>query len=144
MKYEDVKDPIYGSADGTVIFCRVKFDGMRDYVPFGAAAHDCTEHGRRIHAELMGGKYGSIASYAEHLATRQDELDAMARSRRDALLRESDWVMLRSMESGQPVPGEWLAYRQALRDAPMQAGWPMSVVWPMSLEAQSETQGFDQ
>ena len=79
----------------------------------------------------MDGKYGSIASYAEYLATRQDELDAMARLRRDALLRESDWVALRLMETGEPVPSDWLAYRQALRDAPAQTGWPVSVEWPV-------------
>ncbi|MBB2918344.1 tail fiber assembly protein [Cupriavidus alkaliphilus] len=143
MKYDDVKEPIYGSEDGTVIFCRVKFDGMSDYVPFGAAAHDCTEHGRRIHAELMDGKYGPIASYAEHLASRQDEYDGLARAQRDTFLRESDWVMLRSIETGRPVPAEWLAYRQALRDAPTQPGWPMSVVWPVSPGVQTTMPGAD-
>lgn len=143
MKHEDVKDPIYGSADGTVIFCRVKFEGMQDYVPFGAAAHDSTEHGRRIHSELMVGKYGPIASYVEHLATQQSELDAMARARRENLLRESDWVVLRSLESGEPVPMDWLAYRQGLRNAPAQPGWPVSIDWPMPPGMQSARQGSD-
>lgn len=143
MNYIDVKNPVYGSEEGTVIHCLVKFEGMKDYVPFGAAADDCTEHGRQIHAELIGGKYGAIAPYAVHLGTRRDELDALARSQRDALLRDSDWVVLRSMETGQPVPGEWLAYRQALRDAPKQAGWPTSLAWPVRPGAQSATQGSD-
>jgi hypothetical protein len=54
---------------------------------------------------------------------------ASARARRDSLLAASDWVILRAQERGEPVPPEWLAYRQALRDITQQ-GVPWAIVWP--------------
>lgn len=52
------------------------------------------------------------------------------RAKRDALLNASDWVVTRAFETGESVPAEWAAYRQALRDVPEQAGFPESVTWP--------------
>lgn len=51
------------------------------------------------------------------------------REKRDALLAASDWVVLRAYEQGVPIPTEWLAYRQALRDITNQAD-PEAVTWP--------------
>ena len=50
------------------------------------------------------------------------------RSKRDALLQESDWVVARSYERGEPVPLDWAAYRQALRDVTLQNGFPYAVI----------------
>jgi len=52
------------------------------------------------------------------------------RARRDRELAETDWIVTRSLERGEPVPAEWAAYRQALRDIPQQPGYPMLVQWP--------------
>lgn len=52
------------------------------------------------------------------------------RRRRDALLAASDWVVARSFERGEPVPPEWAAYRQALRDIPASNRNPFLLVWP--------------
>jgi hypothetical protein len=52
------------------------------------------------------------------------------RTERDARLQNSDWVVLRAADRGEPVPPEWLAYRQALRDITEQPGFPQDVVWP--------------
>lgn len=60
-----------------------------------------------------------------------EELAASLRQRRDALLAESDWVSLRASETGQPVPSPWLTYRAALRDLPLQEGWPRAIAWPV-------------
>ena len=38
------------------------------------------------------------------------------RRERDARMREVDWVTLRSVRTGEPVPQEWLDYMQALAD----------------------------
>lgn len=56
------------------------------------------------------------------------------RTKRDYLLNESDWVSFRSMETGQPIPEEWLEYRQALRDVPQQEGFPKDIQWPVKPE----------
>ncbi|XVJ71817.1 MAG: hypothetical protein HEQ39_10090 [Rhizobacter sp.] len=53
----------------------------------------------------------------------------MVRAERDALLTASDWVVMRSADRGEPVPSEWLAYRQALRDVTQQAD-PLNIAWP--------------
>lgn len=57
-------------------------------------------------------------------------LEAGIRAERDRLLTACDWVRLRSLDLGQPIPPDWLAYRQALRDLPQQTGFPTNVTWP--------------
>ncbi|KUE88873.1 hypothetical protein ASL20_09615 [Cupriavidus necator] len=54
-----------------------------------------------------------------------------ARWRRDSLLRASDWVVVRSMETGVPVPQEWADYRQALRDITASSDWTDEATWPV-------------
>jgi len=40
------------------------------------------------------------------------------RAERDRRLAETDWIVVRAYERGEPVPEVWAAYRQALRDLP--------------------------
>lgn len=68
----------------------------------------------------------SIASPAPTV----DDLAYAARAKRDRLLSESDWIVTRSIEIAADTPPEWLAYRQALRDVPEQAGFPQAIDWP--------------
>lgn len=56
------------------------------------------------------------------------------RRRRDQILSDTDWVVIKATEQGQPVPEDWTTYRQALRDVSSQAGFPYSVVWPVKPE----------
>ena len=58
-----------------------------------------------------------------------------ARGKRDRLLVESDWVTIRATDSGDPVPTEWLDYRQALRDITEQTGFPEEIEWPQEPES---------
>jgi hypothetical protein len=60
----------------------------------------------------------------------QEQAERNIRSRRDSLLQETDWIVTRSYERGEPVPANWVSYRQALRDITAQAGFPYSVEWP--------------
>jgi hypothetical protein len=60
------------------------------------------------------------------------ELASAARAKRDRLLSESDWIVTRSIETGDAVPPEWMAYRQALRDVPEQSGFPQTIGWPVA------------
>lgn len=53
------------------------------------------------------------------------------RAERDARLKKTDLIIIRCAEAGEPVPDEWKAYRQALRDIPEQAGFPDTVNWPV-------------
>jgi hypothetical protein len=77
-----------------------------------------------------------------HVKTMQDRLReawAAFRAERDRRLAETDWVVARAYERGEPVPEAWAAYRQALRDLPAQltdeqvlAG---DIPWPLPPES---------
>jgi len=54
------------------------------------------------------------------LRDRLKEAWAAFRAERDRRLAETDWVVARAYERGEPVPEAWAAYRQALRDLPEQ------------------------
>lgn len=53
------------------------------------------------------------------------------RDARDSALTRCDWVITRAFEEGTPVPANYRAYRDALRDLPSQEGFPYSYVWPV-------------
>ncbi len=60
-------------------------------------------------------------------------IDAIAlevRAERATRLAACDWVVARSLDTGEPVPDDWRAYRQALRDVTGQPGFPASISWP--------------
>ena len=61
------------------------------------------------------------------------------REERDRRLMACDYIVVKSIESGKPVPQAWLDYRQALRDLPSNSSpqcWPTfqlkldSIGWP--------------
>jgi hypothetical protein len=49
---------------------------------------------------------------------------------RDRMIASTDWVVTKSAEEGIPVSQAWKDYRQALRDIPIQSGFPFNVQWP--------------
>lgn len=51
------------------------------------------------------------------------------RKLRDRFLTETDWVTVKSLELGQPVPADWVEYRQALRNITAQSD-PFQIIWP--------------
>ena len=59
------------------------------------------------------------------------ELATQARTKRDALLSQSDWKQITDVPVDQAA---WATYRQALRDVPAQAGFPENIVWPVAPE----------
>ena len=46
------------------------------------------------------------------------------RAQRDALLAESDWMVIKSQETSTTLNADWATYRQALRDLPAHSNWP--------------------
>ena len=49
-----------------------------------------------------------------------DQIVSFARDERTEYLVESDWIILKALESGSSVPTAWKTYRQELRDLPAQ------------------------
>ena len=78
---------------------------------------------------------GVTTTKAEHETAYQSRLDADAaksvRTQRDAKLAETDWMVIKSAETGVALATEWAAYRQALRDITGQEGFPNEVTWPV-------------
>ncbi len=54
-----------------------------------------------------------------------------ARDKRDALMRETDWMVLPDSPLSDADREKVLTYRHALRDVPIQAGFPVDIVWPV-------------
>lgn len=60
----------------------------------------------------------------------EDEKLLHLRIERDKKLSDTDWIILRNLETNEPVPKEWLDYRQALRDFPENVKDLENVIWP--------------
>lgn len=65
----------------------------------------------------------------EELISTKNSAAVQVRALRDAKLKETDWVVIKAMETGTPVPANIAAERQFLRDIPAQAGFPWDVQW---------------
>jgi len=72
---------------------------------------------------------------AEHEAAYKAAKDAeqakSVRQSRDDKLKETDWIVIKNLESNANIPGVWEVYRQALRDVPNQSGFPWTITWPV-------------
>ena len=75
-----------------------------------------------------GVKFGDV--YVNGVWVAPDKTADYWRGWRDNELASSDWRVTRAAELGEPVPQDWLDYRQALRDIPEQQGFPASVSRP--------------
>jgi hypothetical protein len=67
---------------------------------------------------------------AQEIAQRTEDQKSSVRLERDQKLVESDWVVIKSMETDVPELDSWKSYRQALRNVPQQSGFPWNVSWP--------------
>lgn len=71
---------------------------------------------------------GVTHTKADQEAAYQAKLDETAaksvRTKRDALLSETDWVVVMHTEKGTNIPLEWETYRQALRDITSHVNFP--------------------
>jgi hypothetical protein len=67
---------------------------------------------------------------AAYKAMKDAEQAKSVRASRDAKLSECDWRVIKALESNLPQDFEWAAYRQALRDVTVQAGFPWTIDWP--------------
>ncbi len=88
--------------------------------------HEEVSHYIQLSAlEERGGRWYQTWAVAE-----RPDADDRVRAKRNRLLAESDWVVIRARELGQDVPREWFDYRSDLRNVPQQDGFPHDVEWP--------------
>jgi len=67
---------------------------------------------------------------AAYKAAKDAEQATSVRTQRDEKLKESDWMVVKSLETQSVFSPEWATYRQALRDVTAQSGFPWEVQWP--------------
>jgi hypothetical protein len=74
---------------------------------------------------------GNVTTASQHEAAYRSRVDAdcskAVRADRNKRLAECDWTQLSD------APGDkmaWVSYRQALRDVPLQEGFPWAITWP--------------
>ena len=75
-------------------------------------------------------KYSVADMDDEAKAAKDVEQAKSVRQSRDEKLKETDWMVIRSLETSVALAAEWATYRQALRDISAQAGFPWEVTWP--------------
>ena len=69
-----------------------------------------------------------LAARAEaQLTATKESLSASVRIERNAKLAETDWTQLADSSADKVA---WATYRQALRDIPDQADFPITIIWP--------------
>jgi hypothetical protein len=70
----------------------------------------------------------------DYQARLNSEAAASVRTQRDAKLAESDWMVIKSAETGIALATEWATYRQALRDITTHANFPylQDSDWPVA------------
>lgn len=57
-------NPRWSNADKTMIDCEITTSQFgNEVLPFTANANDVEDHGRRIFADIVAGKYGEIGEY---------------------------------------------------------------------------------
>lgn len=94
------------------------------------AAVWCNSHGDRYITELEkdGDKRRfQIVAVPEPTT---EEIAAQVRAKRDALLAETDFLMMPDYPLGEEDATALKAYRQGLRDVPTQEGFPTEITWP--------------
>lgn len=83
---------------------------------------------------------GNVVTKAEQEVAYQADLDAKAaesvRKKRDGLLAETDWRVIKAYETSANIPAEWEIYRQALRDITTLESFPYleEADWPIKPE----------
>lgn len=61
MNITHVESPQYSAADNSQINCMITCE--KGVLPFTARANDTESYGRQLFADLLAGKYGTIAPY---------------------------------------------------------------------------------
>ena len=99
-----------------------------DFAGLTASGHIVSDlEGIHYHLSWDG---SSVSADDDALATYQtSEKWKRVRLQRDALLSQTDWVVIKAKETGGNVSVAWKKYRQDLRDVPTQSD-PDKITWP--------------
>ena len=87
-----------------------------------------SEHFRIVRGDNLEWIVEAIPEKTEE--EKYEEVCEAARSKRDALISETDYLMTSDYPIDDKTRQAVSAYRQALRDVPQQEGFPYTIVWP--------------
>lgn len=105
------------------------------------------QYSQRAGVEQIDGKWftkyvlGPVFTDGETTAAEQEtaykaqkdaEQAKSVRQSRDAKLAESDWRVIKALESNTSQDFAWATYRQQLRDITNQTGFPWTIDWPVN------------
>jgi hypothetical protein len=123
--------------DGYSILTGVAADSSSFYVLNGELV-EYNDEQKLAKANIKRNCYWSNDSFSwESKFSEQEKYNIQCNSvkaMRDTLLSESDWIVVRAMDTDIPIPTGWKEYRQILRDITSQSGYPFNVVWPVKPE----------
>ena len=74
--------------------------------------------------------YVAIDMSDEAKAALDAQQASSVRAERNRRLADTDWMVVKVLEAGQPQDFSVAVYRQALRDVPSQPGFPWDIIWP--------------
>lgn len=80
---------------------------------------------------VQSDKYTAEELVAYH-AKKETDKQQEVRDVRNSLLAKSDWTQGKDIPDN--ISSVWATYRQALRDVPSQAGFPLDIQWPTQPE----------
>ena len=128
MRLKYAKYPRWSDAEHVGIDLIICWDEWDEDLPFTAFATDPEEHGRQIYQLALAGEYGVIAEFVPPAPPATAEVARKVREERDARLAMTDWTQMSDVPEA--TKRKWSAYRQALRDVPLQPEFPFTVAWP--------------
>lgn len=91
--------------------------------PLGEDGKTADEAGLRFCLRFFGHPLGEMKT--------DEDFAAEVRAKRNALLSETDFLVMPDYPLDGDRKAAVLAYRQALRDVPEQAGFPRQIDWPV-------------
>jgi len=123
MNYRNAKF----TAQPNIIDCEIEHPKF-GWIPYtlDPADTDQTVNNADLMALVQG--RNDVAEYVEPPVDPK-ALAAEARTKRNAILTQSDWTQVADAPVDQTA---WATYRQALRDITIQAGFPENIDWPVS------------
>ena len=108
---------------------------VEDQPTFNAVTQDCVMQGLPIQIDgVWTYSWEVINRTADEIENKNNFMASEVRDERNQKLKETDWIVIKSAETGVALATEWATYRQALRDITTHANFPNleEADWPVA------------
>jgi|DEB0MinimDraft_6_1074348.scaffolds.fasta_scaffold39372_2 hypothetical protein len=110
---------------------------VEDQPTFNAVTQDCVMQGLPIQIDgVWTYSWEVINRTADEIENKNNFMASEVRDERNQKLKETDWIVIKSAETGVALATEWATYRQALRDITTHSNFPnlTETDWPTKPE----------